>query len=185
MEARCVGEANETLVARSKHEQGNLATNVVDKSSLKPSKRNLIAKEISQSAPGMLKHLMSGKVVTGAGHSAIVPYTFLTVRSVLIQGNSLRESKKSVPTQMFRSGIPVAIVRIERNRANSLSRRYKENALDDFCDSVGLVAGWTGVELHDGRLYPHIAGARDHRAGDQPGEWPPNRRLVGASSHRD
>lgn len=40
-----------------------------------------------------------------------------------------------------------------------------ENALGDFCNSVGTVAGWLGVELHDGWFHPLAAGSGDHRTG--------------------
>jgi hypothetical protein len=51
--------------------------------------------------------------------------------------------------------------------SNSLSQEeVKNNALDDFCNSVGFVAGRFSVELHVGWLHSLVARAGDHCSGD-------------------
>lgn len=65
---------------------------------------------------------------------------------------------------MFQSGMAVAI---SESRKKSLSQEeVKRDALDDFCNSAGVVAGRPGIELHDGWLHPLVVSARARGAGD-------------------
>src|SRR5205823_2944665 len=56
----------------------------------------------------------------------------------------------------------------------SLLRGGNDNVVDDFCDSVGAVAGRIGFELHDGWLHSPVARAGAYRAYHQPGDRPTN-----------
>jgi len=40
--------------------------------------------------------------------------------------------------------------------------------VDNLCGSVGAVVGWAGIQLHDGRIYPLVAGSRPGRPDTQP-----------------
>ena len=37
--------------------------------------------------------------------------------------------------------------------------RKGNHVVDNFCDFVGTVVGGPGIELHDGWIYPFVAGA--------------------------
>jgi hypothetical protein len=68
------------------------------------------------------------------------------VRNVLIQGNPANTEKSAFQHRWFSGAY-----RLPLPKSSEISfEEVNENALDDFCDSVGFVVGRTRVELHDG-----------------------------------
>src|ERR1035437_6201860 len=73
-----------------------------------------------------------------------------------------RHSSSPHQTTLLRHlGVKACVVEIE---ARNSSPQEIKKALDNFCDPPGFVVGWTGEQLHLGRVYPPAAHSGSNRA---------------------